>query len=621
MRSSAKRRLSKLFYTLIIFFIILFVLIDFVCATPARDVYVKITLQEQINASQNYTKFMLLKNNDYVSNVTDSLLSKVYLNLTKENSATKEVINWSISKTINSYSETGFGTLNVAEGIYFFCIYAEPSNYIDQNMTNNVDCKNLTTTQFYSNYSNQSNTNLTYNLTTNSTFNLTTNLTINLTINLTANSTFNLTANSTIDYTNDSESYSINYSTNNSANFTANNNSEYSFPNTSYNFSSNLSLEQPSNSSLNLSYNSSTNTSINFTNSTNCPVNYSTNSSFDNSTNTSINTSQNLSICACGLRIDTNKDIFSSGEHIEFKIFDCESAGSFNSSVEYWVEDSESIVKQKIITTSKAQKTYTPSIDVPEKYFLIKAKYVICDNISEKLVVFVSESASQDDQANFNDAPTSISIDVPLESEDDVIFATITGHKADTAKTLISAWLELDGKKFSTITKVYVNGKNSDFDFRIPLLLSVTKSGDYAAVAEGLDEHVEKTIHITRITLPSGNSTVTVAKTTKQSSQNTIALNSSNQTKTTSKNQTSAINKTTNTTSSSKKLNPGLVSNANITASKNSMTANVIKTTQKNKSVFGAGSLVFIVISCVFSFFFFNKKARAFVLQKTKLFK
>jgi hypothetical protein len=82
-----------------------------------KDLSLQITLQSVVNSS-NYTKFIKLTNNDDAIGVNDNLSVIVYVNLSNDYNYTF----WSVAKTINSYSEAGFGTVSIIEGSYTLCV-------------------------------------------------------------------------------------------------------------------------------------------------------------------------------------------------------------------------------------------------------------------------------------------------------------------------------------------------------------------------------------------------------------------------------------------------------------------------------------------------------------------
>ncbi|MGV8168544.1 MAG: hypothetical protein ACP5N3_00640 [Candidatus Nanoarchaeia archaeon] len=392
----------------LVILIVLFFPIVFAGAQEQKDVSAELIIPSIVNAS-NYTKFARLTNNDDVPGLNDNLSLLVQINL----SHPETILFWNVSKTINSYSESGMGILEIENGTYYICIYAEPLNFIDYNLQNNLVCRNISTSQ-ESEY-------LEYNL-----------------------SDFNESVNASI---NESE---VNISDFN-----------ISSGNISDNLSDNLSDYVLDNLSDNISEGNMSN----------------------------INASEIN--CTCAPSIFVEKQLFSEGEKIRFQLDDCGQSSKLIFPVEYWIEDRKGIVKQIINTTAKSEKTYTPTKISGEKYFLIKARTQGCQNTSEMLVVFAGEEESFEKE-------TSLEIIVPKEEDSEIMYVEIKGSKADTDKTLISLWLESEGKKYSEITKAYVLDKNSDFSFKLPLILNVEETNDFTVIAEGLGEREEAHVKILR---------------------------------------------------------------------------------------------------------------------------
>ncbi|MFA6073318.1 MAG: hypothetical protein WC758_04355 [Candidatus Woesearchaeota archaeon] len=429
-----------------------------VFALEQKDVSINITLLSQINSSTNYSKFILLKNNDDVSAINDNLSMSIFFNLTKNNLL---ISNWTVQKTINSYSESGFGTINVGVGNYTFCVLVIPLNFDDYIQQNNFLCVNFTAINISNNASNN-----------------TSNLEFNNSQNLSYNGSFNINS-SDLNFSNSSLNINLtelNESFNLSINLSIN---------VSLNMSVNLSLDinESMNSSMNFSINSSMNSSMNIS------INES-----DEYSNNSVNTSNNSNyseFCNCSLQILTPKNIFTEGEKLEFKIIDCNSSSSFYAHlVEYWISSKDGVVKQKINTTSKSEKSYTPSLKSEQEYFVINSKYVDCQNKSEKLIVFTSNES-------FSNLETNLEITSYSNNIENIMFVSIEGYKSNIDKTLISIWVEsLDEKKVSSVSKVYVNEKNTKFSFKLPITLSIKKSGKYNLIVEGLGEREEEEIDI-----------------------------------------------------------------------------------------------------------------------------
>lgn len=219
-------------------------------------------------------------------------------------------------------------------------------------------------------------------------------------------------------------------------------------------------------SMTNITLNNTENITINST------ENY-TNSS--NSTNTS---------CSCIINITTNKDIYSYGETIHFKLIPCNE----NFSAEYWAEDLDNKeIKSKINTTSNVEKSFTPKLDY-NTAIILKTKSS-CNNESEKIVGYKKQDVTQDPYLDIDSS----------QSDNNIVLVTLSGYKGNTRKTLISVWLEHEGKKYSEISKVYVTKKSTEFKFKIPVIISTdTTSGEYDVLAEGLDMNATTIVELTR---------------------------------------------------------------------------------------------------------------------------
>jgi len=212
-----------------------------------------------------------------------------------------------------------------------------------------------------------------------------------------------------------------------------------------------------------------------------------------NETNTTANeTIPEQNMCGCGIAINTGKNIYDGGDKIKFSFDFCreeyictekKKPKSYPYEVEYWIENLDGAVKKKRLnTTSPAEKTYTPA--VMQGAYIIKAIVHACnETVYDKVVLVKGEPIEQKAE---NLTVTSMAKDDESVSEG-LLRVNIKGYKADSQKTLISVWVEKDGKKYSETTKLYVNQKNSEFDFDIPVRLKkLTKTDEYSLVADGL---------------------------------------------------------------------------------------------------------------------------------------
>lgn len=467
-----KKKLCRICF---LFFALFILQTNFSYAQVQKDVSVSIIVPEETNAS-NYTKFIRITNKDDIEGVNDALLLYVLLNLSEYGG---DISSWNASKTINSYSESGMGVLSLEENKkYFFCVEIVPINFTDYVLENNFVCRNISTkketqTNLSNVSSNLSSDNLSYNLS----YNFSDNLSNNNSYNLSDNSDYNL-----------SNNYSNNLSNNTSqTNFSDGlfnlNNSEYNASLYVNDSELNMSEEFFNESMLQNESTIQNNSTI---------INESINVNASTSINESA-TNMSFQYCDCKLQIMTEKELYYLGEKLEFKIIDCWNYSKYSYPVEYWIDDRNGIAKQKVNTTTKSVKSFTPNFDEEEKYFIINAKLEGCTNSSSSLVVFTI-TEEKDEKAQFLKIISEDSFYAKKESE--IIYVKIEGYKKDSSKTLISVWLEYEGKKYSSLTKIYVPEKNSEFNLEVPLLIYPRKSGEYKIIAEGIDEKAEEKIKI-----------------------------------------------------------------------------------------------------------------------------
>lgn len=115
---------------------------------PEKDVDVTIILPDEINVSVEYKDILMVKNHNDTPGVNDGLELNVMFNLTSGNQTVKY---FSTKKTINYYSKSGMGSINISSpGNYSLCASIEPLNYFDAVWENDQTCKNITVTDpFY----------------------------------------------------------------------------------------------------------------------------------------------------------------------------------------------------------------------------------------------------------------------------------------------------------------------------------------------------------------------------------------------------------------------------------------------------------------------------------------
>lgn len=206
-----------------------------------------------------------------------------------------------------------------------------------------------------------------------------------------------------------------------------------------------------------------------------------------------INSTNETDVCDCKLDIVTDKQIYSEGDSVSFRMVICESlyqTGSYLENIEYWIENVHGdIEKSKLNTTNPSEKSFTPKIDSEEKAFVIKSRIRTC-NATKKLVAFRKDVAYKE---------SFLEMEVPESAKAGKPFIIkIDGYKGNTGKTLLSSYLTNGKTKVSEITKNYVNSKNTEFQFRSPIIPDPDiKSDTYSLIIEGLDLEAEEKIRIT----------------------------------------------------------------------------------------------------------------------------
>ncbi|MCF7866139.1 hypothetical protein K9L67_00250 [Candidatus Woesearchaeota archaeon] len=126
----------------IILLFVIFLLVNFVSADNIyeKDVFVTILLENILNTSTEYNNLLLIKNHNDTPSFNDDLSVEVYWNL----SGINYFFEYKINKSINYYSSSGFGYVNInSSGNYLFCTKIKSNNYFDPNLINNFQCKNL----------------------------------------------------------------------------------------------------------------------------------------------------------------------------------------------------------------------------------------------------------------------------------------------------------------------------------------------------------------------------------------------------------------------------------------------------------------------------------------------
>jgi hypothetical protein len=214
-------------------------------------------------------------------------------------------------------------------------------------------------------------------------------------------------------------------------------------------------------------------------------------------------------------KLDNNSDnksenkSYNKGDHISL------SAASFPFQIEYWVEDlSGDIVKDKVITSSLTRRSYTPSIDEKDGVFYLKARVLpSCldldqsNNYAEKLFLVlnanpsVSSANTSSDQSGDSSSGSYLKVkDYPSSAKfGDLLTLDLELYRGDTTKYSISSYLEKDGKKVSSISKVSLKKKYYPYLLSLPLQVKTNcdqkiSEGSARLVIEGLGEREEKDI-------------------------------------------------------------------------------------------------------------------------------
>jgi len=209
------------------------------------------------------------------------------------------------------------------------------------------------------------------------------------------------------------------------------------------------------------------------------------------------------------MNIWTDEFLYSIGQSIKFKI-------ETDDSYIYWVEDLfGNYVKNKVNSSSKSEKSFTPNFNEQEKVFVIKAKNE-CNNTAEKIVVFRGENVTKKN--------TSISLSIPENVEySKNFYVDIKGYKGNSQKTLISIWLEKDEKKVSEITKTYIEDQETDFKQKLPINFKKLdyEKGDYYLVLDGLGITIREKTNIVGEEKSLDKSSTKDEKNIEQKSENT----------------------------------------------------------------------------------------------------
>ncbi len=106
-----------------------------------RDVSVDFNIESELKTLQEYDSLVSIYNNDHVTGRTDSLDIKLNFNLSFNGVLKKD---FDVLRTINRQASSNTGSLFFNQnGSYELCVYAEPLNFVDYNLSNNFACISL----------------------------------------------------------------------------------------------------------------------------------------------------------------------------------------------------------------------------------------------------------------------------------------------------------------------------------------------------------------------------------------------------------------------------------------------------------------------------------------------
>jgi hypothetical protein len=120
------------------------------------------------------------------------------------------------------------------------------------------------------------------------------------------------------------------------------------------------------------------------------------------------NQTQNNSRECPAFSITTPKQVYTNKEKIKYNLSFTDTPASFV--ITYWIEElSGNTIRKPRTTQNTHQKSYTPSIAVPEKALLVKAEALFenCDLSAEKLLVVQNNAVSFSSQGSSSGSPSS----------------------------------------------------------------------------------------------------------------------------------------------------------------------------------------------------------------------
>lgn len=218
-------------------------------------------------------------------------------------------------------------------------------------------------------------------------------------------------------------------------------------------------------------------------------------------------------LCQINLQITQEGNlILNNGQSLSFKpVLNNE---SFPFVVEYWIEDLfGNLVKSKINTTNTNQKSWKTNIDEKDKVLFIKSQvYPFCkdenktDNFAEKMFIVIkndllisaaAENSSKSNMIIQKITPSTIHYG-------DLLQADLEIYKGATAKYMVAAWVEKEGKALSEKTKINLKNDNLQYNLNLPVQLDPNcdrkfKDGSATLIVEGLGERAEEPITLAGI--------------------------------------------------------------------------------------------------------------------------
>jgi hypothetical protein len=173
------------------------------------------------------------------------------------------------------------------------------------------------------------------------------------------------------------------------------------------------------------------------------------------------------------------------------------------------------MIKSKYNSTNINSKTWKADISEEDRALYLKAKlYPGCDdqnlsdNYDQKMFIVTNKGTLQpvnNTNSSNNDSSTNssyilINNIVPSELDwGESLRAEIEIHKGNTNKYAVSAWVEVDGREVSEVTKINLYSKNTTYKLTLPLLLDLRceeETQDAVLILEGLDQRAEQEVKI-----------------------------------------------------------------------------------------------------------------------------